>query len=216
MRRQMLLGAVGFVLALMVGLPASANAHSTAFYTGGGGLWPTYSGVYYKVRQGFPTVAYYNRIEDGGNQWNAAGTSSGIEPDFYYNGSTTVTGNADAPCSATYNGIYWRDLDYLGSGVLGYTPHCENSSGVVTRFSFSVDSDRTWYTGTGTATSWDLWSLTTHEFGHATGWYGHFSPGESICDNTASQATMCPEYFPNTVRMRTLDDHSKHTFVAAY
>lgn len=34
-----------------------------------------------------------------------------LEPRFVNIGSTTVVGNADAPCSATMNAIDWRDLD---------------------------------------------------------------------------------------------------------
>jgi hypothetical protein len=83
---------------------------------------------------------------------------------------------SDKPCRATFNGVYWRNLDYLGPGVLGYTPHCENARGQVIRFSMSIDSDARWYVGTGNAPKGriDAWSVVTHEMGHATGRYGHF------------------------------------------
>lgn len=209
---------IGFILSFALSIPLTAQAHSpSTFYTGAGGRWPSYSNVYFLVRSGFPSSSYTTAINNGFNQWNEAEPAA-IGPDFFNNGSTTVTGNADAPCSATYNGIYWRDLDYLGPGVLGYTPHCENLSGTVTRFSMSIDADRAWYAGTGTPSSsqYDLFSVVSHEGGHATGWAGHFSTTESICDDNASQATMCPTVSPGTVRLRTLSTHDIHTFASAY
>lgn len=88
----------------------------------------------------------------------------------------------------------------------------------MTRFSMSIDAARTWYAGTGTPGSAqiDVFSVVSHEAGHATGWAGHFSLTESIGDDNAGQATMCPSVSPGTVRLRTLSSHDIHTFTAAY
>lgn len=206
----------GLLLSAMVAVPSVAAAHSPTFYTGGGGKWTNFLSIGY-YQKGFPTTTHVARINNGHTQWNAAGPS-GIEPDFWYAGTTSTAGNADLPCSATYNGVYWRNLDYLGIGVLGFTPHCENTAGVVTRFSMSIDSNASWYTGTGEGPGgqYDLWSVASHEWGHATGWYGHFASSESICVDNSAQATMCPFIRDGTQRIRTLDTHTIHTFQAAY
>jgi hypothetical protein len=209
---------IGLLIPLLVlALAPSASAHtSSTYYTGAGGVWPDFHLVGFLVRNGFPS-GYATQINNGYSQWNNA-ENTGRAVDFSNSGATSVTGNADSPCSATYNGIYWRNLDYLGTGVLGFTPHCENSSGVVTRFSMSLDSNAPWYVGTGDAPSGrvDLWSVTTHEFGHATGWVGHFSEGDAVCPDDSTRATMCPGIYPGTERQRTVSTHDVHTFVGAY
>jgi hypothetical protein len=125
---------------------------------------------------------------------------------------------SDKPCRATFNGVYWRNLDYLGPGVLGYTPHCENARGQVIRFSMSIDSDARWYVGTGNAPKGriDAWSVVTHEMGHATGRYGHFKESEDVCPNNSHRQTMCPGIYPGTERQCTLGAHDIHTFRNAY
>ncbi|GEM_PF-5833056 len=219
MKRGILLAIACFIASFAATVPTAAQAYTWQnFYTGNGGKWPNYSNVYYLVRQGFPSSTYYNRVEDGATQWNNIGGSSGIEPDLLYNGSTTNAGDPNAPCSATYSGVYWRNLDFISTATLGYTPHCENSSGVVTRFSMSIDNRSTWYVGNGTPGSSqdDLWSTTSHEMGHATGWMGHYNAGDSLCADNQYQATMCPIYFTGTVRWRTLDSTTVGLFQAAY
>jgi hypothetical protein len=208
----------GFLLtmSLMVATPAAAHTWST-YYTGAGGRWPGATTVRFYVRNGFPSSApWMPTINRGADQWNAARIS--LEPRFVNAGATATVGNADRPCSATYNGVYWRDLDYLGSTVLGYTPHCENVAGVVTRFSMSIDADASWYVGTGATPNgrYDAWSVLTHEFGHATGWVGHFAESDSACPNDATRSTMCPSIYPGTDRQRTLGTHDRHTLQAAY
>ena len=182
----------GLILILPLAVSSAASAHPAAdYYTGAGGKWSSNRTITFYVRNGFPSPATWNpTINRGADQWNAKDT--GPEPRFTNAGATSTTGNADTPCSATYNGIYWRDLDYLGTGVLGYTPHCENSSGVVTRFSMSLDADAPWYVGTGATPNGriDAWSVVTHEMGHATGWAGHFAESNDA-GPTAPAATPC-------------------------
>ncbi len=216
--------AVAAAVSAVASTALTASAHtSSVFYTGGGtgggGTWPLYKDVRFLVRSGFPshTPSYASIINKGFNQWS--NETSGSGPDFYNDGGTTLTGNADNPCLSPYNGVYWRNLDYLGTGVLGFTPHCESSvsnDDTVNGFSMSIDT-RTWYvdTGTPTSTQYDLYSVVTHEAGHATGWSGHFSSTETICD-TDLPATMCPYYRVGNIRWRTLSTHDVHTFVGAY
>ncbi len=209
---------------LFVSAVLTASAHTSAsFYsgggTGGGGPWPLYKDVYFLVRSGFPsaTPSYASIINKGFNQWSNETTGSG--PDFYNGGYTTLTGNADDPCASSYNGVYWRNLDYISTSALGYTPHCESSVSLddtVIGFSMSIDT-RAWYVGTGTpaSTQYDLYSIVTHEAGHATGWNGHFDNSEAICA-TSLPATMCAYYQLGNIRWRTLSTHDVHTFVGAY
>lgn len=209
---------LGLLLPVLLLSPQFAQAHSAStFYSGGGGVWA--SGIWVNwYSKGFPSSSYVDRLKNGSAQWNAASGSSSAEPDFSYVGGTST--GPSSPCSASLNGAYWYNLDPLvGEYVLGYTPFCKNTSGRVYRFTMYIDSTQSWYTGTGDSVGTftaDLWSVASHEFGHATGWYGHYSTSETICENNGSQATMCRTIHLGTVRMRTLADHDIHTFNAAY
>ncbi len=45
---------------------------------------------------------------------------------------------------------------------------------------------------------------------------GHFCEGAEICADNSDQHTMCPYYRPGSERWRTLEEHDKHTYQAAY
>lgn len=209
---------IGLVCAMVL-MPLSARAHTASTYYSGsaGGTWPASTNHSYWAWTNFPSSAHRSRIVDGAKAWNDA--STGVEPNFVYQGTRSSGGNALYPCSASYSIAYWYDLDaYLGTSFVGYTPRCENTSGRVFRFSLVMDSDTSWYTGTGTpgSTQTDLWSFTTHEWGHATGWGGHYPASDvALCADIHAR-TMCRDGFRGTVRFRTLEDHDIHTFLAAY
>lgn len=208
---------VAFVTTFSFGVASEASAHTpSTFYTTG--KWSNGNLIHFYVRSGFPSTAYTSGINYGANQWNAI--FDGATPRFQNAGATTATGNFDSPCSSTFNGIYWRDIDYLSPAFVAYTRLCTSTSIGTSKFQMSIDAAGTpWYTGTaGTIGSSyvDLYSTTSHEFGHASSWVGHFSDSESICTPNSSQATMCPNIDDGTTWIRTLDTHSIHTFQAAY
>lgn len=195
--------------------PAQAHRAST-FYPR---EWAVGSDVQYGFDNGYPSGSFRFRTTDGKNEWNDAGGSR--EPDFsaFLADDDLLFGS---PCFSPNSGILWFNRP---SGIVGSVRLCVTSSGEAVRFSLAIDPDAgdgsgglTWYTGTGDAPgdTMDLWSVAAHEFGHVTGWLGHFGEDSSLCSNNSSRHTMCPVIPPGTQRQRTLQSHDTHTFEGAY
>ena len=197
-------------------LPSAAGAHTAGSYFVRG-HWPANQSIGYGVNTGFPGGEYRSRLLDGKNQWNNAANTG--EPNIYWSLADDISyGTAGSPCGVPgYNtaAIFWNDLDYLSSGTLGATRLCGSTS-VIFNFTIEFDSDRSWYTGTGDSPDNrpDFWSIASHEFGHAVGFWNHLPAGE--CPNNSTKFTMCPTYDMGTERQRTLTAHDIHTFDAAY
>ena len=109
------------------------------------------------------------------------------------------------------------------SGFLGGTATCNidtNEGRRADYFYMYIDSDESWYMGTQDApkNDPDLWSMFTHEMGHATGWRPHLDDNAytELCDNNSEQHTMCKHQLPGTERKRTLAPHDKDTYRNAY
>jgi hypothetical protein len=99
----------------------------------------------------------------------------------------------------------------------------------VIRVSIGVDSTHylpntsqsAWYTGESetmpSEEHTDLRSVLTHEFGHATGWSGHYSESyQGVCPETTNRAVMCEPIIRGTSWQRDLQADDVHTFEAAY
>lgn len=82
-------------------------------------------------------------------------------------------------------------------------------------------------TGTGTAGSWqiDLWSVATHEAGHASGFNGaggfggHWDPAAGICQWPAAgngYHTMCKATPLGSIVQRDTEIHEETAFFARY
>lgn len=216
----------GAVMGFGWGTAAIAHAHSAgSFYYSG---WPAGHNETYWFRDNVPTGNFRSRVIDGAYEWNDTPNDGNAEPNFYNGGEKSDSGGDwNQPCQANYSAIYFRDLDSISSGAVGYTPFCKvvvsdggNSWTKITKFSLNLDSDRDWYTGTGDAPDWppdvDAWSIASHEFGHATGWEGHFNDSGDQCPGDGTEATMCPVYEGGSERWRTLSDHDSHTFENQY
>lgn len=178
--------------------------------------------------EGFPGGAKRDRVRDGVSQWNNLNqpmtfTEAAQRPDF----DPMVCPDAGT------NGIHWRDLPDANR-QLAVTFRCTIGA-QLTSTNMIVDSTRNWYDGVGDAPDgflgricslppdcqWDFWSVSSHEWGHMTGFFGpfrmgHFNPGENICNSNSSQHTMCPDTRIGTERLRTLEPHDRHTFETAY
>ncbi len=209
-----LLAALGVVA--FDAVPAGAHTASTYFTDG---HWPRNQSIAYGVNSGFPTGTWRTLAWNGKEQWNSA-TNTG-EPTIYWTLADDVSyGSATSPCGVPgYNtgAIFWNDLDYLGPSVLGATRLC----GFTPIFNFTIEFDRTrtdWYVGTGDAPggSYDFWSVASHEFGHALGFWKHLDEADAACPNDSTRSTMCPSVYDGTERQRTLATHDIHTFDAAY
>lgn len=213
---------------------ASAHTASTHYPV----EWPAGTDVFYRFTAEYPSGNFRSRVTNAAAQWNAQGGTA--EVDFF------AAGGADHPNFAFPTGcsggtstlgartLHYEDLDSIGSGVLGATLTCFNTSTAqIVTFHMAIDNDRDWYTGTGDANDGflqtcvpscqdDLWSVLSHEFGHATGFIGpsstggHFAESDAACPESDARNTMCPSIAPGTERMRTLEGHDIHTFTNAY
>lgn len=204
----------GLIAVMFIAQPAEAHPAGDFYGPTKAGLWPNSHSEPYHIRAGFPSSTWLVRIQDGSDAWNAAGGAS--EPTLYYAGTTSNVGNFDTPCSSDYSGIYYRDLDYINSGYLGLTRTC-NAFGQISNFQISIDTDRNWSVSSGPPASneFDFQGVITHEMGHGTGWYGHFTlPAD--CPNTSADQTMCVATSPGDFTWRSLAGHDLHTFLAAY
>ncbi len=209
---------VATALALVFALSnaAAVHAHSwVPYYTAS---WPLgHRSIVYGFDNYWPLSK--SGIKNGANVWNAAGGSDGA--DFY--NSLAQKNYSTSPCNLSdYSGaIHYRDLNVYGTSVLGRTDVCKVGA-TLHRFVLSIDSSgRTWYVGTGDAPSnqYDMWSVASHEFGHATGWVYHLdyvTPGTSLCANNSGQHTMCGFYYVGTERQRTLGTHDLDTYESKY
>lgn len=152
--------------------------------------------------------------------WNSVGGSN--EVDFAFDGTTSGTGNFNDPCSPNKSISMLSMRSDLPSGTLARTNACNDEDlGHTTKFHIGFNPDYSWYTGTGTPASgvYDFRSIATHEFGHATGFYGHFSDSSILCipgSDAEPRHTMCRVGYPGGAYWRSTEEHEIHTFLGAY
>lgn len=209
----------GWVAGAFIGFASPMRAHSASYYyymDSGLGIWPVDHSEPYYIRDNFPSSAYGSRINDSRAHWNAVGGDN--EVDFTYAGITTGTGNFWNPCSVNNSMVSMRSD--LPAGYLALTNTC-NSPTYITRFHVGISPNANWYSGTGTPLSneWDLRSIVTHEWGHVTGFFGHFINTADTCAGIYEDVnTMC-EGSPSrigTTYLRSTETHDIHTFLGAY
>lgn len=204
-----------------------ALAHTTTTY------YPAYWQVDLRPDLRFttswPTGAHRDRVNDAVAQWNGRG-----QPMAFDRGTDRSNVNINVCPTANEIPMTWTDIPD-SEGALAYFMGCSYTSNPSRLASGNVvfDSSRKWYTGTGDAGDgflnlfsslggeYDLWSVLTHELGHATGFAGpfeegHFDSNESICDDNDAQHTMCPGLKAGTERKRSTEPHEEHTFDARY
>lgn len=226
------LALIGAAFAVVFFLPAAAvSAHTSSAFVGAssvGGKWPSNHVEPYFIRNTFPAQAYNDRINNSATVW-AGASSDTADAATSFAGYTTVTGNADNPCLASWSAVYWRNIS---PGLVGNTVWGKCGSTVTQKFSISVNAccGTPWYSGTGTPgpSQWDLYSVMVHEMGHAAAtWYGHYedkpalglagvcSPYNPTSPNTGD-ATMCGQYYPGQSYARSLQVHDIHTYSAGW
>lgn len=206
---------LGLVIAMVV--PASAD-HLPDF----GPRWQSTLSPTWHFTPSVPTGDWRNRIGDGVRQWNQLGESL-----QYQAGSDLANRDPRNSCSAAGTITMHRfNLDG-GGGTLGLSGYCEYTSGAVGRGTSWIifDQSEEWCLGTGNCydgflglgagANIDLWSISSHEWGHV-GALGHYAAIDFVCTDNESQATMCPSYKAGTERMRTLQPHDIDSFRARY
>lgn len=176
----------------------------------------------------FPGGRFRDRARDAVQPWN--NRPPRLDFNVHSEGSAgTSAEQVRNECSRTRANHYPPSVLFYGPtqigqrGRIAFTQPCIRfASPNRVMFFFQVyDSETTWYTGTGDApaSAYDFLSIATHEFGHGTGFEGHFDqqqPWSGICANNASRPTMCAAEDPGRERLRTLENHDVHTFDAAY
>lgn len=210
-------------LMLVVAISGSSSAHSPRDYYPS--RWGGDLSITWGFTPSFPTGSWRSRVRDGATEWNDVDQPMRwVQRSQYGSDFSPFT----CPSTAEKNGIHWRDID-----ALGVTVTCYELSGDIYSTNIAFDSNGPdWYTGTGDAgdgfanaclfgCETDAWSISSHEFGHATGFNGpfasgHFDPTWEGCDTDSSQHTMCPFYREGTERWRTPNTHDEHTFARAY
>lgn len=196
------------VATLTVSVPPSASHPPADYYVTG--TWAQGTREDYFFGQGVPNILrVQNSITLGVDQWNNLGEN--VLFSFRgYNGRTPIIFPNCEPNNVSY--VFQRDIgtDYAETYNCGV-------GGVLTSFNLTFD-DRPWYSDTGDPPDGfpDRWSVSSHEFGHANGFFNHWPANSPRCVNYPQQLTMCPFHFTSTQRQRTLGDHDIHTFQAAY
>lgn len=233
-------GAAAVTALVLAGNAGTAEAHAGRFYPW---WYPVELGdvpVYFD--SGFPGGRYRKRVRDGARQW----TNLGRRMYFKVHRSPSIKSDADSPGNSIEAGfcptpvrdgrrvgmMHWSPIDGRG-GVEGQTGWCWKGGDVGSKAlkSFRVYFDRAeaWYAGTGDSSvrnrsgrvenRLDLWSVATHELGHATGWYDHWNGSKAFCSYSSppgSYRTMCPFTNPGYERQRTLTGADKHVFRSQY
>lgn len=203
----------GPILAVLAVLASSgvAYAHDAATYYPAP-RWP--NGVFepYFIATGVPDLARVNTsIVNGANAWNALN-----EPmDFSYQGRSAQSILVNQCPANGHSYVFQRPLDGVG-GRAAETYRC-SSGGFTNSFVMTFDNEP-WYSDTDNppANNPDRWGMSAHEFGHATGFSGHWDALSTRCGYSSKQLTMCPSQFNGTTWWRTPGDHDIHTFQAAY
>jgi hypothetical protein len=228
------------ILALLACGTRGAEAHTASFYPWWYAVGIDDVPVYFD--SGFPGGRYRNRVVDGARQW----TNVGRRMYFKVHRSPSIKSDADKPGDTAEAGycptperdgrrvgmIHWSAIDGPG-GTFGQTGMCwkgEPGTKSVKSFRIYLDRSEPWYSGTGDSqvryhrsgrveNRLDLWSVATHELGHATGWYGHWDGRAAFCSLASEPGTfrtMCPGYLPGYERQRTLSGADKHVFRSQY
>lgn len=164
---------------------------------------------------GFTGSDFTNSVHAADNPWD------GISGNWFdFNWGTTDTGVTTwGGCTTVPSGGLWVGTGAI-SALATESTCTSTSTGNITRSSITVDrTGRTWHQGSSSsvpAGSTDLRSVLIHEFGHATGFAGHFV-NSSITDCTGSDRnTMCSGLPSGTSYKRSLESHDIHTIQAAY
>ncbi len=212
---------------------AASQAQTQAHLPGGyytNGLWPDNQQINYGLDAGFTTDFNTRaRITDAAVSWRNLTVTNPpkiywLAPDDVEWGSYNVfQSGCKLRNSINVGGVFWTNLDFLGTSVAAATSTC-SISGVIKTFSMAYDSSGpatggNFWTGTTNPPTnrTDLWSAASHEMGHALGHLIHFSTGDVPCPASGvNRDTMCGSLVWGESYMRSPDDHDKHTFDSAY
>lgn len=116
------------------------------------------------------------------------------------------------------NGVHRASLDGP-DGIVATTYSCVDvTTAEAVSVQVLIDADERWFTTNTapTAGKYDLVGAVAHEFGHATGWEGHYAIDDRRCAEGAHVERMCPRLAPNSTAWRTTGSTDRAIFGAAY
>lgn len=235
-RRRFLRGALSAVIVAAVFSAGRTPAHAHA---ADGNTFPHY----YKFRtvlnmywnsnpngwwHTIPGIA--DRVVDGMVSWNTVpGTNN-----MHLAAAGDRAGMSETACNGSnINGLFWTAIDGAGN-KLGITTFCYFASDPVRLTSVTIlfdGQEPNWYVGNGAApaNTNDLWSVASHELGHAQGfflggstwkhWEEPYPPGldATLCPGSSTyRHTMCSVIEQGTTYMRSPAQHDYETFNARY
>lgn len=216
MKRPLSTPAIVALAVFLIASTSAAGAHTSSTYYFGSREWFPSRNVNYYFHTSLPNTSdWRNSIRAGDGVWDALGGTT--EPDFF---SQTVSSSGYSCAGGAGSGrsaVHYGAIDGA-TGILGVTTWCIPSGEYyLDAFRILYDSAEVWYSGSGDAPpdQRDVRSVSAHEFGHATGFYGHFTASD-LCGDVGTDQTMCGYYTPGTERFRTLETHDVHTFEGAY
>jgi len=229
-----------FLLSVVIGLvlaPGRASSHlSTDWYPNVWGTATRPTIITFKFNDQFPNGEWRDRVSEAIAKWNS------IQP----NALSFAQLASDNPHSfsqdcAAYaveeDVLYYRDAN---AAYFGHTRTCLVSGSSSPIKNFIMDFDKSWiwnkYASDPQPGEIDALSAIVHEFGHATGFSGHFNAtgANQVCPvingvpDVANWQTMCDsvdnlvsdqtysELFNGYKFRRTLETHDQHTFDHAY
>lgn len=210
-----------FIAILALLLPSAAQAHATWWY---GLVWsvnPIFWFADHDFDSGKPANPAVTATLYGAGQWNALNQSRV----FYHNGSRYDLTYGDAG-AYNVNGIFYMVIpgggDIYGQ-VTAWAYGGEIEPFQYHSFDMRFNSAVSWYMGTGRSLTpkADWFSIASHEFGHAIGFFTHWDtetrdPEPQLCTAGANYHTMCSGHTPGTYYMRDLATHDKDTFINVY
>lgn len=214
-RRVATLGVLAAACLQLTSPPATAHSDLATWYPSG---WQERDIYYYFSGSSWGSIANIaNRARDGANQWNMLN-----EGGFRFVDSGARTLDPSSCNNANENGVFWQGFDGVG-GKVAVVYNCVYSTAPGRIFSSRVifdGAEPNWYVGTGTppSTSIDMWSVSTHEWGHAAGHSKHWDDGgqAALCPFSVYRESLCSSIPTGTTYMRSTEPHDEHTFGARY
>ncbi len=116
------------------------------------------------------------------------------------------------------NGVHRTSLDGP-NGIVATTYSCiDATTAEAVSIQVVIDADDRWFTGNTPSApgEYDLIGAVAHEFGHATGWEGHYAPHDPRCTSSAHPERMCPALATGSTAWRTTGLTDKAVFGSAY
>lgn len=227
--------------------PAQAThmlERSRSFYPN---VWPVPTVEEFAYDVGVPGGAFRDRIDAGAQAWNGVSPNFGFRSS---RGSSVSGMTENCPSrtdSTTKSVVFYINIDGRGTkekNIIGRAGAClNNDTGLLDAFRMRFDRGETavdcqgktisrWYTGaSGKVGSYcapdgkryaktDLQSAAAHEFGHATGFVGHYdskkNPKSYCAFTNKDRQTMCFAQMDGQARDRTLGSIDKHIFRDIY